>query len=180
MAKFIATDIEDLYIIEPKIYNDQRGFFFESFNKEIFLKNGINIDFVQDNHSKSSKGVLRGIHYQIIKPQGKLVRVVSGSVYDVAVDLRSNSKTFGHWFGVELSAENKLQLWIPPGFGHAFLSLKDNTEFLYKTTEFYFPELDRSINPFDSRINIDWPQTEQIIQSSKDLLAPNLEQAAIL
>ncbi|MDT8453236.1 MAG: dTDP-4-dehydrorhamnose 3,5-epimerase, partial [Gammaproteobacteria bacterium] len=139
--KIIETGIPDVFIIEPKVFGDERGFFFESFNKKRFQElTGIDREFVQDNHSKSSKGVLRGLHYQIKQPQGKLVRVVSGEVFDVAVDLRKSSATFGQWAGVNLSAENKRQFWVPEGFAHGFIVLSESAEFLYKTTDYYAPE----------------------------------------
>ena len=133
--EIVRTHIDGLYVIEPRVFEDHRGFFFESFNGRTFKEKIGTFHFVQDNHSKSNKGVLRGLHYQIQQPQGKLVRVVSGSVFDVAVDLRKSSETFGSWLGIELSASNKKQLWIPAGFAHGFLTLENNTEFLYKTTE---------------------------------------------
>jgi len=144
--KIIPTKIPDVLIIEPKVFGDDRGFFFESFNKKAFeAATGITADFVQDNHSKSTKGVLRGLHYQIKQPQGKLVRVCSGEVFDVAVDLRKSSPTFTQWVGVKLSAENKRQFWIPPGFAHGFIVLSESAEFLYKTTDYYAPEYERCI-----------------------------------
>ena len=138
--KIVATAIPDVLIIEPRVFGDVRGFFFESFNEQAFrAATGLNVAFVQDNHSRSAKGVLRGLHYQIEQPQGKLVRVVRGAVFDVAVDLRQASPTFGHWVGVELSEENHLQLWVPAGFGHGFLTLSETADFLYKTTDYYAP-----------------------------------------
>ncbi len=157
--KVIDTKIPDVKILEPTIFGDERGFFFESFNKRIFENAvGNKIDFIQDNHSKSTKGVLRGLHYQLNpNAQGKLVRCVVGEVYDVAVDIRKNSKTFGQWVGVILSAENKRQLWIPEGFAHGFLTLSDVAEFVYKTTNYYAPDSDRGILWNDPTISIDWP-----------------------
>ena len=165
----IATKIPDVLIIKPQIFADDRGFFFESFNQEKFAaKTGLNLTFVQDNHSKSQKNVLRGLHYQIQKPQGKLVRVVRGEVFDVAVDLRQNSATFGQWVGVNLSEENKQQLWIPSGFAHGFLVLSDVAEVLYKTTDYYFPKGDRCIVWNDSDLNINWNLQQNPILSAKD------------
>ena len=152
--KRIPTKIPEVLIIEPKVFGDERGFFFESFNKKVFEEEtGIAADFVQDNHSKSAKGVLRGLHYQIKQPQGKLVRVVSGEVLDVAVDIRKSSDTFGEWVSVALTAENKRQLWIPHGFAHGFVVLSDMAEFLYKTTDYYAPEYERCIRWNDPDIS---------------------------
>lgn len=154
----INTDIPDVKIIEPKVFGDSRGFFYESFNARQFHEaTGLGIEFVQDNHSKSGLGVLRGLHYQIEQPQGKLVRVISGKVFDVAVDIRKPSPTFGRWVGGILSAENCRQLWVPPGFAHGFLVLADETEFLYKTTDYYAPEHERCIRWDDADLAIDWP-----------------------
>jgi dTDP-4-dehydrorhamnose 3,5-epimerase len=154
----IDTTIPDVKIIEPKVFGDTRGFLYESFNSKCFHEStGLKIDFVQDNHSKSGVGVLRGLHYQIEQPQGKLVRVVSGKVFDVAVDIRKSSATFGQWVGETLSADNFRQLWVPPGFAHAFLVLEDETESLYKTTEYYAPEHERTIQWDDPDLAIDWP-----------------------
>ncbi|WP_354682058.1 dTDP-4-dehydrorhamnose 3,5-epimerase [Cupriavidus necator] len=156
--KAIQTAIPDVLILEPKVFGDDRGFFFESFNaKDFDAATGLKRDFVQDNHSRSVKGVLRGLHYQIRRPQGKLVRVVAGEVFDVAVDLRRESGTFGKWIGVSLSAENKRQLWVPEGFAHGFLVVSEFAEFLYKTTEYYAPEFDRCIKWDDPTIGIEWP-----------------------
>lgn len=176
MGKFkkISTGIEDLFIIEPTVYGDERGFFIESYNKEDFFELGIKDEFIQDNHSKSKKGVLRGLHFQTKFAQGKLVRVIRGSVYDVAVDLREESETFGKWFGIELSADNKKMFFIPKGFAHGFLTLEDETEFTYKCTDFYHPEYDSGIIWNDQDINIEWNfekymlQPEDIILSEKD------------
>ena len=168
----IKTEIPDVLIFEPKVFGDERGFFFESFNQKIFEEAvGRKVEFVQDNHSKSRKGVLRGLHYQL-EPyaQGKLVRCVVGEVFDVAVDIRKSSPTFGKWVGVNLSAENKRQLWIPEGFAHGFLTLKDNTEILYKTTSYYSPEYERSIKWNDEDLVIKWPNDPCVI-SHKDSLA---------
>lgn len=157
--KVIETKIPGLLIIEPKVFGDERGFFFESFNEKAFNEAmGISPRFVQDNHSKSVKGVLRGLHYQLPpKAQGKLVRVVQGEVFDVAVDIRKDSPTYGQWVGEVLSADNKKQLWIPPGFAHGFLTLSDTAEFLYKTTDYWSPEHERAILWNDATLNIDWP-----------------------
>jgi len=156
--KIIETTITDVKILKPKVYDDERGFFYESFNEELFRKLiGQDFKFVQDNHSMSQLGVLRGLHYQIQQAQGKLVRVIRGKVFDVAVDIRQSSPSFGHWVGEILSADNYLQMWIPPGFAHGFLVLSENTEFLYKTTEFYAPEHERTIQWNDVGMGIDWP-----------------------
>ncbi|HIK32489.1 MAG TPA: dTDP-4-dehydrorhamnose 3,5-epimerase [Oscillatoriales cyanobacterium M59_W2019_021] len=153
----IPTDIPDVKLVEPKVFGDDRGFFFESFNQKVFAeKTGVTADFVQDNHSKSVRGVLRGLHYQIQQPQGKLVRVCAGEVFDVAVDIRKNSPYFGKWVGYLLSAENKRQLWVPPGFAHGFVVLSEVAEFLYKTTDYYAPQYERSILWNDPDIGIDW------------------------
>jgi dTDP-4-dehydrorhamnose 3,5-epimerase len=154
----IATSIPDVLIIEPKVFGDARGFFFESFNLQTFQKaTGLNVDFVQDNHSRSARGVLRGLHYQLQQPQGKLVRVVRGAVFDVAVDIRKSSSTFGRWVGVELSEDNHRQLWVPPGFAHGFVVLSESADFLYKTTDYYAPQHERSIMWNDTAIGIEWP-----------------------
>lgn len=157
--KLIETKIAGLLIIEPKVFGDERGFFFESYNEQAFNEaTGVSPGFVQDNHSKSVKGVLRGLHYQLPpKAQGKLVRVVQGEVFDVAVDIRKGSPTYGKWVGEVLSAENKKQLWIPPGFAHGFLTLSDTAEFLYKTTDYWSPEHERAIIWNDATLKIDWP-----------------------
>ena len=166
--EFLKTHLDGLLVIEPRVFEDSRGFFFESFNQKRFDEFVPNTVFVQDNHSKSNKGVLRGLHYQIQHAQGKLVRVVQGSVFDVAVDIRKSSPTFGQWFGIELSGTNKKQLWIPAGFAHGFLTLEDNTEFLYKTTDFYHPDFERSILWNDQEIGISWPSISDVKLSSKD------------
>jgi dTDP-4-dehydrorhamnose 3,5-epimerase len=154
----IDTAIADVKIIEPKVFGDSRGFFYESFNLKRFHETtGLDVEFVQDNHSKSGLGVLRGLHYQMEQPQGKLVRVISGKVFDVAVDIRQSSATFGQWVGEILSAENNRQLWIPPGFAHGFLVLTEGTEFLYKTTDYYAPEHERTIQWDDPDLAINWP-----------------------
>lgn len=156
--KIVVTAIPDVLIIEPRVFGDARGFFFESFNEQAFrAATGLDVAFVQDNHSRSAKGVLRGLHYQIEQPQGKLVRVVRGAVFDVAVDLREASPTFGHWVGVELSEENHRQLWVPAGFGHGFLTLSETADFLYKTTDYYAPAFERCIAWNDPALGIEWP-----------------------
>lgn len=176
--KVIPTDIPDVLIIEPQVYGDERGFFYESFNIKAFReKTGLDVEFVQDNHSRSSQNVLRGLHYQIQQPQGKLVRVVKGEVFDVAVDLRESSSTFGKWVGCTLSEENKRQFWIPPGFAHGFLVLSDYADFLYKTTNYYAPEYDRTLLWNDPKIGIDWPIQGEIILSEKDKVGQPLEKA---
>lgn len=165
----IKTDIQDVLIIEPKVFGDDRGFFFESFNAKAFESvTGLKRQFFQDNHSKSVKNVLRGLHYQVKQPQGKLVRVVQGEVFDVAVDLRKSAQTFGQWVGVHLSAENKRQLWIPEGFAHGFVVLSDSAEFLYKTTDYYAPENERCIIWNDRALNIEWPIQTAPSLSAKD------------
>jgi dTDP-4-dehydrorhamnose 3,5-epimerase len=167
--KVTPTVIPDVLIIEPKVFGDTRGFFYESFNQKAFNEStGTDYQFVQDNHSRSAKGVLRGLHYQIQQPQGKLVRVVRGAVFDVAVDIRKSSATFGRWVGVELSEDNQRQLWIPPGFAHGFVVLSESADFLYKTTDYYAPALERSIAWNDPAIGIDWPLTAAPSLSPKD------------
>lgn len=161
--KVTPTEIPEVLIIEPKVFSDARGFFYESFNQKLFDEAvGYHVEFVQDNHSRSVQGVLRGLHYQIQQPQGKLVRVMHGAVFDVAVDLRRSSTTFGKWTGVELSAKNNLQLWIPAGFGHGFLVLSETAEFVYKTTDYYAPPYERSILWNDEVLNIQWPDVETL------------------
>ncbi|MGN6087588.1 dTDP-4-dehydrorhamnose 3,5-epimerase [Trinickia sp.] len=156
--KVIATSLPDVKIIEPKVFEDPRGFFFESFNARHFVEHvDPTVQFVQDNHSRSVKGVLRGLHYQIQHPQGKLVRVVAGEVFDVAVDIRRSSPTFGRWVGVVLSASNRRQLWVPPGFAHGFYVTSDSAEFLYKTTDYWYPEHERSLLWNDPALAIAWP-----------------------
>ena len=166
------TAIPEVIILEPKVFGDDRGFFFESFNAKAFGEaTGLDVSFVQDNHSKSVKNVLRGLHYQLPpKAQGKLVRVVQGEVFDVAVDIRKGSKTFGEWVGVHLSAENKKQFWIPPGFAHGFLTLSDEAEFLYKTTDYYSPAHERCIRWDDPDIGVAWPLAATPVLSAKDAL----------
>lgn len=156
--KITATAIADVLLVEPAVFGDERGFFFESFNQKVWQeKTGLNSQFVQDNHSRSSRGVLRGLHYQIDQTQGKLVRVVSGEVYDVAVDLRKGSPTFGEWVGEILNGENKKQLWIPEGFGHGFVVLSESADFLYRTTDYWAPQFERCIIWNDPDLGIEWP-----------------------
>lgn len=165
----IATELPDVLILEPKVFGDERGFFYESFNAKAFAQaTGLQLDFVQDNHSRSQKGVLRGLHYQIENTQGKLVRVTAGEVLDVAVDIRRSSPDFGKWTSVRLSAENNRQLWIPPGFAHGFVVLSNYAEFLYKTTDYYTPSAERCIRWDDPRLNIDWLLDGAPTLSAKD------------
>lgn len=176
----IPTAIPDLLIFEPKVFGDQRGFFLESYNQLTFQAlTGLTLNFVQDNHSRSGKNVLRGLHYQIQQPQGKLVRVVSGSVFDVAVDLRKSSPTFGRWDGVELSGDNHRQLWVPPGFAHGFVVLSEQADFLYKTTDYYAPEHERCIRWDDPEIGIVWPEGIEPLLSGKDQQGLSLKDAEV-
>ena len=180
--KAIPTAIADVLILEPSVFGDSRGFFLESFNRKAFgAITGLDVDFVQDNHSRSARGILRGLHYQIRRPQGKLVRVVRGAVFDVSVDLRRSSPTFGQWVGVELTEDNHRQLWVPPGFAHGFYVLSDLADFLYKTTDYYFPEHERSLSWNDSAIAISWPleQGTEPVVSEKDKNAAKLAQAEV-
>jgi dTDP-4-dehydrorhamnose 3,5-epimerase len=166
--QLIPTSLRDVVILEPQVFGDDRGFFFEAYNEVNFAKFGLPTRFMQDNHSGSRKGVLRGLHYQLKRPQGKLVRVLRGEIFDVAVDLRQNSDQFGRWFGAVLSADNRRMLWIPPGFGHGFLVLSDFAEVSYKATELYAPAFERSIRWNDPAIGIDWPLDGEPTLSSKD------------
>lgn len=178
--KITATSIPEVLIIEPKVFGDARGFFMESFNQKQFDEATCSeYQFVQDNHSRSSRGVLRGLHYQVRQPQGKLVRVVSGAVFDVAVDIRRSSPTFGQWAGVELSEENRRQLWVPPGFAHGFVVLSTTADFLYKTTDYYAPEYERSIAWNDSDLAIDWHFEGTPSLSAKDMKGVPLHQAEV-
>jgi dTDP-4-dehydrorhamnose 3,5-epimerase len=178
--KATPTSIPSVLIIEPRVFGDTRGFFFESFNQRAFNQaTSLDVNFVQDNHSRSSKGVLRGLHYQIQQPQGKLVRVVRGSVFDVTVDLRKSSPTFGQWVGVELTEDNHCQLWIPPGFAHGFYVLSDSADFLYKTTDYYAPEFECSLIWNDPTIGIEWPLNTQPIISAKDAQGKKLADAEV-
>lgn len=175
------TRLPEVLIVEPRVFGDERGFFTESWNQRAFAQaTGVTDGFVQDNHSRSAHGVLRGLHYQIINPQGKLVRVVSGRVFDVAVDMRSSSPRLGQWAGVELSADNKRQLWVPPGFAHGFVVLSDSADFLYKTTEYYAPEHERALLWNDPHVGIEWPLAElrgAPVLSAKDAIAPAWQDA---
>ena len=180
--KATETILPGVFVIEPAVFGDDRGFFMESFNAAKFRElTGIDVDFVQDNHSRSSANVLRGIHYQIEHAQGKLVRVIEGAVFDVAVDLRRSSPHFGQWFGVELNAENKKQLWVPAGFGHAFLVLSESADFLYKTTDYFHPESERSILWNDPEIGVEWPLSSGVEPrlSGKDASASALASADV-
>ena len=178
--KVIPTNIPDVIILEPKVFGDSRGFFFESFNQQVFNKaTGLDVQFVQDNHSRSAKGVLRGLHYQIQQPQGKLVRVTRGSVFDVAVDIRQSSPSFGQWEGVELNADSHRQLWVPPGFAHGFVVLSESADFLYKTTDYYAPEFERCIAWNDPAIGIDWHFDGQPQLSGKDQQGALLKNAEL-
>lgn len=176
--QIVRTSIPEVIIFEPKVFGDERGFFFESFNAKVFEQaTGLNVNFVQDNHSKSAKNVLRGLHYQIEQAQGKLVRVTQGEVFDVAVDLRESSATFGQWEGTRLSGENKRQMWIPPGFAHGFLVLSETAEFLYKTTDFYAPQYECCLKWDDSSVAIEWPLQDTPILSGKDNVGLSLQDA---
>ncbi len=174
------TALPGVKLIEPKVFGDDRGFFLESWNARVFDDAGIDAAFVQDNHSRSARGVLRGLHYQIVEPQGKLVRVVSGAVFDVAVDIRRSSPHFARWFGAEISADNKRMMWVPPGFAHGFIVLSETADFLYKCTTLYAPAYDRGIAWDDPEIGIEWPigaGTPQL--SAKDAAAPRLADAEV-
>lgn len=175
----IDTSISDLKLIEPQVFGDARGFFMETYREDWFRENVSDTEFVQDNHSKSNKGILRGLHYQLNRTQGKLVRVISGDVFDVAVDMRSSSDTFGQWFGVQLSSSNKKQLWIPKGFAHGFYVLSQSAEFCYRCTDYYDPESEVSIKYDDPQIGIKWPfnKSDKPHQSNKDRLGLSFEQA---
>ena len=175
----IPTNLNDCIVLEPIVHGDERGFFVESWNARTFEEMGLKIEFVQDNHSRSSRGVLRGLHFQVNVPQGKLVRVTRGSVFDAVVDLRRSSSTFGKWFGTELSEKNKRMLWVPPGFAHGFLVLSETADFQYKCTEYYSPSDDRGIRWNDPDVGIEWPITDGIepTLSEKDDAAPFLSDA---
>ena len=178
--KIIQTEIPDVLVIEPRVFEDERGFFYESFNERVFQEKADVVErFVQDNHSRSAKNVLRGLHYQIKQPQGKLVRVVAGEIFDVAVDLRSSSKYFGQWIGVHLSAKNKQQLWIPAGFAHGFLVVSEYAEVLYKTTDYYAPEYERSLLWSDPDLAIAWPLEVEPIVSAKDRAGKLVKEAEV-
>jgi dTDP-4-dehydrorhamnose 3,5-epimerase len=167
-VQVLSTALQDVVIVEPKVFGDDRGFFFEVYNRKTFEELGLPGEFVQDNQSGSQKGVLRGLHYQIQQPQGKLVRVLRGAIFDVAVDLRRGSKQFGEWFGLELSAENRRQLWVPPGFAHGFLTLSAFAEVSYKVTRLYAPEHERSLKWDDPAVGITWPLEDEPVLSAKD------------
>ena len=177
----IATALPEVLIIEPKVFGDSRGFFFESFNAQAFrAATGVTLDFVQDNHSRSARGILRGLHYQVQQAQGKLVRVVRGAVFDVAVDIRRSSPRFGQWVGVELSEDNQRQLWVPPGFAHGFLVTGDSADFLYKTTDYYAPQHERCIAWNDPALAIRWPDVGGVPQvSAKDAAGASLAEAQV-
>jgi len=178
--KVIPSAIPEVLILEPRVYGDERGFFFESYNEKVLAeKAGITAHFVQDNHSRSAKNVLRGLHYQIKQPQGKLVRVVAGEVFDVAADIRKGSPTFGQWAGFNLSAENRRMAWIPPGFAHGFLVLSDYAEFLYKTTDYWVPEYERCIQWNDTDLAVDWPHHGEPVLSAKDRTGVSLRAAEV-
>jgi dTDP-4-dehydrorhamnose 3,5-epimerase len=174
----IPTAISDVLILQPKVFGDSRGFFFESFNEQDFAQaTGLDVKFVQDNHSRSGQGVLRGLHYQLQQPQGKLVRVVRGAVFDVAVDIRKSSPTFGQWVGCELSEDNQRQFWVPPGFAHGFVVLSETADFLYKTTDYYAPSSERCLAWNDPTIGIRWPDGIQPQLSAKDQAGLSLAEA---
>lgn len=178
--KASATALPEVLVLEPRVFGDVRGFFLESWNARTFREaTGLEVSFVQDNHSRSTRNVLRGIHYQVQKPQGKLVRVVAGSVWDVAVDLRRSSPNFGRWTAVELSADNNKQVWIPPGFGHGFLVLSEAADVLYKATQFWVAEFDRSLRWDDPAVGIAWPLAGAPMLAAKDAGAPLLAQAQV-
>lgn len=178
---FLQTKIPEVVLVKPRVFKDDRGFFMETYQKQIFIDEGIPYEFLQDNHSSSQKFTLRGLHYQLTHTQGKLVRVVVGEIFDVAVDLRKNSPFFGQWVGVYLSSENKHQLWIPPGFGHGFFTLKDRTDVVYKTTNYYDKEGERCIRWDDPDLAINWPipDGEKPLISEKDLQAPFFKEAEV-
>jgi dTDP-4-dehydrorhamnose 3,5-epimerase len=183
MLKATPTALPEVMVLEPRIFGDARGFFMESYNERAFQEaTGVKLPFVQDNHSRSARGVLRGLHYQIQQPQGKLVRITSGRVFDVAVDMRRASPNLGRWVGVELSGENHKQLWVPPGFAHGFLVLSDTADFLYKTTDYYAPAFERAVVWNDARIGIEWPLGEldaPPVLSGKDASAPAWDEAEL-
>lgn len=169
----LTTELPGVLVLEPRVFTDARGFFFESFNaREFHAATGVDTHFVQDNHSRSTRGVLRGLHYQIQHPQGKLVRVIQGEAFDVAVDLRRSSSTYGKWTGVTLSGDNKRQLWVPPGFAHGFLVMSETVEFLYKTTDYWHPEFERTLAWNDPSVAIGWPATDPPVLSTKDAAGP--------
>jgi len=177
--KVTATALPDVRLIEPRVFGDERGFFFESWNARAFAAAGLPATFVQDNHSRSARGVLRGLHYQIEHAQGKLVRVVAGAVYDVVVDMRRSSSTFGRSFGLTLSAADRRMLWVPPGFAHGFLTLSEHAEFLYKTTDYWYPEHERTLLWSDAALGIDWPLSGAPILTAKDAAGTPLAAADV-
>jgi dTDP-4-dehydrorhamnose 3,5-epimerase len=178
--KVVPASLPDVLLIEPRVFHDERGFFFESFNERLFAeKMGLQVRFVQDNHSRSTRHVLRGLHYQIRQPQGKLIRVIYGSIFDVAIDLRRSSSDFGKWTGSELSAENKIMQWIPPGFGHGFVVTSESAEVLYKTTDYWAPAHERCILWNDPAIGIHWPLAGEPILAPKDLAGKKLCDAEV-
>lgn len=167
--RVVPTQIPDVLVLEPEVYRDERGLFFESYNKRAFAQAaGVEVDFVQDNHSRSARGVLRGLHYQVKRPQGKLVRVIAGEIWDVALDLRRSSPTFGKWTGIAISAESRRSVWIPPGFAHGFLVTSETAEVLYKATDYYAPEHERTVRWNDPQARIDWPVSDEPTLSDKD------------
>jgi len=179
--KFVATDLPGVVIVEPQVFGDARGFFMETYQERVFAEVGLPTHFVQDNHSGSRQGILRGLHYQIRQPQGKLVRAVAGEVFDVAVDLRKSSSHFGKWFGLVLSAENKRMLWVPPGFGHGYYVLSEWAEFVYKTTDFYAPQWERTLRWDDPQVGVDWPLVtgQPPLLSAKDAQGTALTEAEV-
>lgn len=179
MVKVTQTELEGVLVLEPQIFRDSRGFFYESYNDRDYLNAGVTAQFVQDNHSGSARGVLRGLHYQVQSPQGKLIRVIAGEIFDVAVDLRKSSSSFGHWTAVVLSADNKRQLWVPEGFAHGFLVLSEFAEVLYKTTSYYAPTCERCILWNDPTLAIAWPQQTTPILSAKDQSGQSFHEAEV-
>jgi len=177
--KIAPSRLPEVLVIEPRVFGDARGFFFESWNEREFEKAGIRARFVQDNHSRSARNVVRGLHYQIRQPQGKLIRVTSGEVFDVVVDVRRSSPNFGMWAGVRLSADNKLTLWVPPGFAHGFAVLSDYADVLYKATDYYAPEFERAVLWNDPGIGIEWPLSGEAVLSAKDAAGASLERAEV-
>jgi dTDP-4-dehydrorhamnose 3,5-epimerase len=177
--KVLPSELPDVLILEPRVFGDERGFFFESYNRRALAEAGLDAEFVQDNHSRSLRGVLRGLHYQVERAQGKLVRVAEGEVFDVAVDVRRSSPTFGRWMGISLSAQNKRMLWIPPGFAHGFLVLSDSADFLYKTTDYWYPEHERSLLWNDPAIGIEWPLAGAPTLAAKDIAGRPLASADV-
>ncbi len=176
--KVKKTSLNDVLLLEPEVFSDDRGYFFESFNQKDFNDSvGLDINFVQDNHSKSKKNVLRGLHYQVKKPQGKLIRVLRGKIFDVVVDMRLSSQNYGKWFGVILSSENRLQLWVPEGFAHGFLTLSDTAELAYKTSDYWYPKYERSLLWNDEEIAIEWPISEEPLLTEKDSNGSTLKKA---